>query len=241
MVNVMDFFKSCGNFIVCTMNRDCPAARPFGAIMEYKNDLYISTSPSKEVYNQLKSNRNVQLIAIQKDTRNWLRIIGAAKECNKPEIKLKMLKECPQLLRHFSSENDNNFALFQINPSSIEFKQGDKIVSERKFFNKLVRDKIPELLDKNGGETETEILSGEEYIKCLREKLGEECNEVVNADSRENLVEELADLKEVVLSLIKANNITDEEIENTRIQKRSKRGGFDSRIFLKSSNIVKKI
>ena len=209
--------------------------------MQHKNMLYISTDISKNVYKQLTINNQVQLIAVNGQTREWLRITGTANECNESEMKRQMMKECPQLLRHFSSENDNDFALFQINPSSIEFKQGDKIMSERKIFNKLVRDKIPELLDKNGGETETEILSGEEYIKCLREKLGEECNEVINADSRKNLVEELADLKEVVLSLIKINNITDEEIENTRIQKRSKRGGFDSRIFLKSSNIVKKI
>ncbi len=112
---------------------------------------------------------------------------------------------------------------------------------ERKVFNKLVRDKIPELLDKNGGETETEILSEEKYIKCLYEKLGEECKEVIETKSREDLIEELADLYEVILSLIKVKNISMEEIETTRIQKREKRGGFDSKIFLKSSNIVDKI
>lgn len=112
---------------------------------------------------------------------------------------------------------------------------------ERKIFNKLVRDKIPEMLDKNGGETETKILNDEEYIKCLYEKLKEECNEVIEADSRKDLIEELADLHEVILSLTKAKNIGMEEIESTRIKKREKRGGFDSKIFLKSSNIVNKI
>lgn len=112
---------------------------------------------------------------------------------------------------------------------------------ERKVFDKLVRDKIPEMLDKNGGETETKILNDEEYIKCLYEKLKEECNEVIEADSRKDLIEELADLHEVILSLAKAKNIGMEEIESTRIKKREKRGGFDSKIFLKSSNIVNKI
>lgn len=112
---------------------------------------------------------------------------------------------------------------------------------ERKVFNKLVRDKIPEMLDKNGGETETKILNDEEYIKCLYEKLKEECTEVVEAASRKDLIEELADLNEVILSLTKAKNIDMEEIESTRIKKREKRGGFDSKIFLKSSNIVNKI
>lgn len=112
---------------------------------------------------------------------------------------------------------------------------------ERKVFNKLVRDKIPEMLDKNGGETETKILNEEEYIKCLYEKLGEECEEVIEANSRESLIEELADLYEVTLNLIKVKNISLEEIESTRIKKREKRGGFDSKVFLKSSNIVNKI
>ena len=114
-------------------------------------------------------------------------------------------------------------------------------MAERKTFNKLVRDKIPELLDKNGGQTETEILNDEKYINCLYEKLKEECEEVVNSNSQENLIEELADLFEVIISLAKAKNITLEEIEKIRIEKKNKRGGFDSRLFLKSSNIVNKI
>ena len=112
---------------------------------------------------------------------------------------------------------------------------------ERKVFNKLVRDKIPALLDENGGETETKILNDKEYIKCLYEKLKEECTEVTEATSKEDLTEELADLYEVILSLIKVQNITTQDIENIRIQKKKKRGGFDSKIFLKSSNIVDKI
>lgn len=112
---------------------------------------------------------------------------------------------------------------------------------ERKVFNKLVRDKIPAMLDKNGGETETKILDNTEYIKCLFEKLKEECEEVISAPSHESLKEELADLLEVMIAISKINNINFSDIEQTRIKKREKRGGFDSKIFLKSSNIVDKI
>ena len=110
---------------------------------------------------------------------------------------------------------------------------------ERKIFNKLVRDKIPEMLDKNGGETETEILDNEKYIGCLFNKLKEECEEVITADSKENLAEELADLLEVMNAVAKTNNIDFAEIENIRTAKKEKRGGFERKIFLKSSNIVK--
>lgn len=109
----------------------------------------------------------------------------------------------------------------------------------RKTFNKLVRDKIPELLDKNGGETETQILDNEKYISCLYEKLREECEEVITNDSKENLTEELADLLEVMHAIAKANNIDFGEIEKIRAAKKEKRGGFEDKIFLISSNIVK--
>ncbi len=112
---------------------------------------------------------------------------------------------------------------------------------ERKNFNKLVRDKIPELLDKNGGETEIEILDNEKYIECLLEKLKEECEEVISADSRENLTEELADLLEVINAIAKTNDIDFDKIEKIRLDKKEKRGGFDSKIFLKSSNVINKI
>ncbi|MBQ2671240.1 MAG: nucleoside triphosphate pyrophosphohydrolase [Clostridia bacterium] len=112
---------------------------------------------------------------------------------------------------------------------------------ERKFFNKLVRDKIPEMLAKNGGEPETETLNDEKYKTCLYEKLKEECEETVNSYSKENLAEELADLLEVIMAISKLNDIDFAEIEKIRLAKKEKRGGFDSKILLKSSNIVNKI
>lgn len=112
---------------------------------------------------------------------------------------------------------------------------------ERKTFNKLVRDKIPELLDKNGGETEIEILDNEKYIECLLEKLKEECEEVISAESRENLAEELADLLEVMKAISETHDIDFAEVEKIRLAKNKKRGGFGGKIFLKSSNVVNKI
>lgn len=112
---------------------------------------------------------------------------------------------------------------------------------KRKIFNKLVRDKIPEMLDKNGGETETEILDNKKYIEYLFNKLKEECEEVITADSKENLTEELADLLEVINAIAKTNDIDFDKIEKIRLDKKEKRGGFEHKIFLKSSNVVNKI
>ena len=77
------------------------------------------------------------------------------------------------------------------------------------------------------------------YTECLFNKLREECEEVITADSKENLAEELADLLEVMQAIAKNNNIDFEEIEKIKAFKKEKRGGFERKIFLKSSNIVK--
>ncbi len=233
------FLKDCEYFAVTSINNKFPAVRPFGVIVEHENYLYISTSPTKEIYAQLKSNEHIQIFALKSGTREWIRITGFAKECTDLKIKKLMLAEYPILLKHFDSEKSKSFILFQIIPLKIELKQGEKTLMERKIFNKLVRDKIPEMLDKNGGETETEILDNEKYIGCLFNKLKEECEEVITADSKENLAEELADLLEVMNAVAKTNNIDFTEIENIRTAKKEKRGGFDRKIFLKSSNIVK--
>ncbi|MDO4199244.1 MAG: pyridoxamine 5'-phosphate oxidase family protein [Clostridia bacterium] len=233
------FLKGCEYFAVTSINDKFPAVRPFGAIMEHKNYLYISTSPTKEVYTQLKSNGHIQIFALKSGTREWIRITGFAKECTDLEIKKLVLGEYPILLKHFDSEKSKNFILFQIEPLKFELKKGEKLLMERKIFNKLVRDEIPEMLDKNGGETETEILNTEKYKECLYAKLKEECEEVITADSKENLAEELADLLEVMKAIAKINDIDFAEIEKIRAEKKEKRGGFDRKIFLKSSNIVK--
>lgn len=112
---------------------------------------------------------------------------------------------------------------------------------KRKIFNKLVRDKIPELLDKKGGETETEVLDNKKYIIFLAKKLREECEEIISAGSKQNLTEELADLVEVIQAISKVNDIDFMEIENIRLAKKEKYGGFEHKILLKSSNAVNKI
>lgn len=50
MSKISEFLRECGVFYVLTINGDFPAGRPFGAIMEYENDLYISTGDMKDVY-----------------------------------------------------------------------------------------------------------------------------------------------------------------------------------------------
>ncbi|MBR6649851.1 MAG: nucleoside triphosphate pyrophosphohydrolase [Clostridia bacterium] len=98
-----------------------------------------------------------------------------------------------------------------------------------KIYNKLVRDRIPEIIKNNGQACVTEILSTEEYITALDEKLREEMEEYQCDKS----IDELADLLEVVYSVAKARGWSIDELEEVRKTKAEKRGGFEKRIFLK--------
>lgn len=101
-----------------------------------------------------------------------------------------------------------------------------------KTFNKLVRDKIPEIILANGETPETRVLNEEEYRAEVRKKLGEEAAEYAQDDS----LEELADLLELVKANAEAKGSSLEEIEKIRVKKADERGGFGKRIFLISTD-----
>lgn len=121
MSKEFDFIKDCGYFYVLTINKDFPAGRPFGAMMEDNNKLYISTNPGNHAHLELRKNGNIQIIAKKDGTRKWLRITGKATECSNIKMKEKMLVECPILSTHYSSAEDENFLLFQIDIIQSEF------------------------------------------------------------------------------------------------------------------------
>ena len=98
-----------------------------------------------------------------------------------------------------------------------------------KIYHKLVRDKIPEIIKNSGKRCETRVLSDEEYLQFLQEKLLEEVAEYQESGSHE----ELADILEVVYAAAMAQGITAQQLEAIRAAKAQKRGGFAQRIFLR--------
>jgi len=94
-------------------------------------------------------------------------------------------------------------------------------------YNKLVRDKIPEILDKKGISYEQRIASEDEYKSELIRKIQEEVQEFAEEES----IEELADILEVLEALKGIPGY--EDVENIRIKKREERGGFNERIILR--------
>ncbi len=97
-----------------------------------------------------------------------------------------------------------------------------------KIHNKLVRDKIPEIIEKENRRPITKILSKEEYISELNKKLQEEVKEYLE----DNNVEELADIVEVIYGILDSKNVSIEDFESIRKNKIEKRGAFKERIFL---------
>ena len=98
-----------------------------------------------------------------------------------------------------------------------------------KKYNKLVRDRIPEIIETTGNTCVTEILSDEDYLRMLDAKLDEELAEY-HADQN---IEELADLMEVIRACVVARGYTVEELEQVRAEKAARRGGFEKKILLK--------
>lgn len=96
------------------------------------------------------------------------------------------------------------------------------------YYNKLVRDRIPEIIRMSGKECVTSILPEDEYSQGLREKLREEVQEYLESHAPE----ELADILEVVHALVTLHGLDVESIEQIRREKRNRAGGFQDRIQL---------
>lgn len=96
--------------------------------------------------------------------------------------------------------------------------------------DKLIRDKLPAMMQAQGLTVFTRRLDDAEFVTRLKDKLVEEAAEARSATSRADLIDELADLGEVVLALGQAAGITRQEIEARRLAKRQERGGFDARV-----------
>ena len=96
-------------------------------------------------------------------------------------------------------------------------------------YHKLVRDRIPEIIESSGKTCITEILSDEEYLKMVDEKFNEELAEY----HKDQNIEELADLLELIYAATVARGYSVEELEQVRAEKAAKRGSFEKKILLR--------
>ena len=97
-----------------------------------------------------------------------------------------------------------------------------------KIHNKLVRDKIPQIIEASNKKAVCHILSDSEYITELEKKLNEEVAEY----QQDKNLEEMADVLEVLYAICEARGYTIEQLESKRIEKAEERGGFRDKIYL---------
>ena len=104
----------------------------------------------------------------------------------------------------------------------------------RKEYNKLVRDRIPEIIHESGREYAVEVMPDSEYREALWQKLVEEAIEAQEAAREEphEVATELADLYEVMDTIMDAFGIQREEVVEVQRKRREERGGFARRLRL---------
>ena len=99
-------------------------------------------------------------------------------------------------------------------------------------YNKAIRDKIPEIIQKDGYSCNVKTLSDEEFLAEIEKKLSEEVDEF----QKDKNPEELADILEVIYRIAKLKGISKEELEKIRIKKVEERGGFEENLYLIDTN-----
>ncbi len=103
----------------------------------------------------------------------------------------------------------------------------------KKVYNKLVRDRIPEIIKKNGDKCKVRKLNQKEFkIEALK-KVVEEANEILGAkDSKDEMIKELADLQEIIETVMDSHRISKREVTKEKTSRKKQRGGFTKKIFL---------
>ena len=99
---------------------------------------------------------------------------------------------------------------------------------DTKKYNKVVRDKIPEIIEESGKKFNLKQLDDVSFLAEIEKKLSEEVNEYTESKD----IEELADLLEVIYRISELRGVNSDELDKIRKNKAEKRGKFDSNLFL---------
>ena len=125
----------------------------------------------------------------------------------------------------FGDDQDGFITIPVLNENSVHVGRSKDV----KVYNKLIRDKIPRIIEEGGKKAILEKVSGKKYLSLLHAKLAEELK--VYLDSQR--VEELADLVEVVYAILDHKEVSLQEFEDIRKQKVMERGAFQDKLLLK--------
>lgn len=102
----------------------------------------------------------------------------------------------------------------------------------KKTYNKLIRDKIPEIISESGEKPTVKVLNKKQFKEALRKKLVKESVELSCANNKKEIVNELADITELIDWICREYRLDKNSLKKHRIEKNKKRGSFRSKLFL---------
>lgn len=103
MTELYNYLKDCKTFYLATIEDQQPRVRPFGAICEFENKLYMVTNNKKPVFRQLMDNPQIEISGMAKGT--WLRLTAKAIQDNRIEARQKMLEENPSIAGMYAADD----------------------------------------------------------------------------------------------------------------------------------------
>ncbi len=99
-------------------------------------------------------------------------------------------------------------------------------------YNKLIRDRILEIIAADGLAYNSRVLKPEEHLTEIKNKLYEEVKEFDETTTKKEAIEEMADVLELLHAALKVYDTNFDELEAVRVKKKQKRGGFDEGLYL---------
>ncbi|MGA2666833.1 MAG: nucleoside triphosphate pyrophosphohydrolase [Patescibacteria group bacterium] len=99
-------------------------------------------------------------------------------------------------------------------------------------YNKLIRDRIPEIIKVDGWVSKTRVMEKDEFIKELKKKILEEAKELNEGKEHKNLIEELVDIQEIIDTILNEKKVKFSEFHKIQSKKKNERGGFKKKLFL---------
>lgn len=102
----------------------------------------------------------------------------------------------------------------------------------KKIYNKLIRDRIPEIIIADDCQPKTRVLKKSEMFVELKKKVLEEAEELVDVEKKSDVINELADILELIDAIAENKKIDPKLLKKEQKVKRQKRGGFEKRLYL---------
>lgn len=110
MKEVLEFLKNSGTFYLATSENGQPHVRPFGAVCEFEEKLYIVTNNKKKVYEQMLKNSKVEICGMHKGS--WIRVEGDVKLDDRRDARVAMMEDNKVSLSNMYTVDDNLMVVF---------------------------------------------------------------------------------------------------------------------------------